>query len=108
MTIRNTLQPAARPPATISWWRAAKHGGIAFALLLLLAIVPVLFTAVADPHRYGQGVGQFGTFVFLGVMAASAARQRGMRRTSLILLAAIAVLVAVTAVVVGAAILERA
>jgi hypothetical protein len=106
MTLRNSLQPAARPPA-ISWWRAAKHGGIAFALLLLLAVVPVVLDAVADPNRYGQGVGRFGTFVFLGVMAASATRQRGMRRTSMILFGLIAALVVVTAVVVGTAILEQ-
>lgn len=60
--------------------------GLLHASLTLVAIIAIFGTLlfvlpVADPHRYGEGVGRFAFFMCLGALGVSALAQTG-RRTA--------------------------
>lgn len=80
------MMPASPSPATPPRPPFRVGRGLLHAALTLVAIIAIFgalmfVLPVADPHRYGEGVGRFAFFMCLGALGTSALAQTG-RRTA--------------------------
>jgi hypothetical protein len=89
--------PAGRPG--VSWKRALLHGLIPVAVAIGGGLIVVATADVADPERFGEGLGQFSVFAYLAGVGISWLAQSGRRRTAWIAGALLVAMVAALAIV---------
>src|SRR5262245_6857027 len=65
-----------------SWKRAALHGLIPFGLVLVGATIVGFATRIANPEKFGEGVGQLAGVGFLVGFGVSYLAQTGRRRAA--------------------------
>lgn len=59
------------------WGRAALHAGLALVLTIVVTGTLAVVFDVADPRRFGEGVGRFALFMMLGALGVSWLQQTG-------------------------------
>jgi len=100
-------EPFARPPPPrppFRWGPGALHALFALGLVILLFAVINAAVPVADPRRFGEGVGRFSLFIGLGTLGVSWLAQTGRRLAALLVGALLlAVVLAVVGMVLGLA-----
>jgi hypothetical protein len=79
------------------WKRALLHGLIPFGVVMVVGLVLVLATDVPDPEKFGEGVGRFVVFAYLGGLGISYLAQTGRKRAALA--ASLAIVAAIGAIV---------
>lgn len=75
-------EPFARPPPprpAFRWGRGVQHALLALGLVVLAFAAIHATVPVADPRRFGEGVGRFSFFVGLATLGVSALAQTGRR-----------------------------
>jgi hypothetical protein len=91
------------PKPPFGWGRGVLHALLALGLVVLAFAVVTAVVPVADPRRFGEGVGRFSFFVGLAVLGVSWLAQTGRRLAAwvvggLLFLAVVAVFVVVAVV----------
>jgi hypothetical protein len=90
-------RPASSGPR-FSWRRGLLHALVPFAVLIVSTVTIAAAADVADPRRFGEGVGRLSVFVFGGGFGVSYLAQTGRKQWALAAgVAGAALLVAVIA-----------
>lgn len=102
------MHPSPPPPKpAFRWGRGLLHAAIALVIIIAAFGVLAVTLPVADPHRFGEGVGRFSFFMALGALGVSALAQTGRRVAAWLVGGLLTVLVLGLAVVLLAVAPER-
>lgn len=86
--------PPAAPKPSFRWGRGLLHAFLALVAIVVVFGIVAVVLPVADPRRFGEGVGRFSFFVGLGALSVSALAQTGRRTAAWVVSGLLAVLVA--------------
>jgi hypothetical protein len=95
--------PSSPPRPSFRWGRGLLHAVLALVAIMIVFGILAVVLPVADPKRFGEGVGRFSLFMGLGALGVSALAQTGRRAAAwvagVVLAVAVAALVIVLVVI---------
>lgn len=92
--MHSPFPPPAPPKPSFRWGRGLLHAFLALVAIVVVFGIVAVALPVADPQRFGEGVGRFSFFVGLGALCVSALAQNGRRTAAWVVGSLLAVLVA--------------